>query len=120
MAAIATKAPTAAQGAQANAAAQMQAKTQNNLKYLLASIKKEAVCPPAAGAGINQTYVAGQTLLYDVPTADGAFLEEIKVECNLTVNPATGTGATYALNAAAPWTLIDRINIKYGNQQVSM
>lgn len=98
----------------------MQAQRATNWDYLRKSFKKRAVCPPAAGAGINQTYVAGQTLIYDVPTANGAYLDEIVVQCSLTVNPATGTGAAYAANAGSPWTLIDRVIIEYGNKQVEL
>lgn len=101
--------------------AQLQAAQKSaNWDYLRKAIQKYAVCPPAAGAGINQTYVAGQTLIYDVPTANGGYLDEILVECSLTVNPATGTGATYALNAGAPWTLIDTVIVEYGGTQVKL
>lgn len=114
-------APRASAGAPAMSPAQLQAAQQSaNWDYLRRSIQKYAVCPPAAGAGISQTYVAGQTLIYDVPTANGGYLDELLFECALTVNPATGTAAAYALNAGSPWTLFDRVIVEYGGRQIEL
>ena len=97
-----------------------QSRKASNYAFLLGAYRKKAVCPPASGAGVNQAYVAGQTLIYDVPTANGAFLDSILVECNLTVNPATGAGAAYALTASAPYSLIDSITIEYNGIQARL
>lgn len=112
--------PAQANQAAAQAAQQAAARLAANANFLRTTLRKQAVCPPAAGAGINQAYSSGQTLIYDVPTANGAFLESILVECNLTVNPAVGTGSAYALNAGAPWTLIDTILVEYGSTQAKL
>lgn len=118
------QAPTAANSQQASAiaaAAQAAAgRKAQNLAFLSSSLRKKAVCPPASGAGLNQTYVSGNTLIYDVPTANGAYLESVLVECALTVNPATGAGAAYALNAGAPYNLIDYINIEVNGVQARL
>lgn len=118
------QAPTAAnsqQSAAVAAAAQAAAgRKAQNLAFLSSCYRKKAVCPPASGAGVNQAYTSGGTLIYDVPTANGAYLESVLVECALTVNPATGAGATYALNAGAPFNLIDFINIEINGVQVRL
>ena len=98
-------------------AAASAARKANNFAYLNAAYRKKAVCPPASGAGVNQNYTAGQTLIFDVPTANGAFLESVLIECALTVTNAAGTGATYALTAGAPYTLFDTIVIEYNGIQ---
>lgn len=91
-----------------------------NLAFLSGAIRKKAVCAPASGAGVNQAYSSGQTLIYDVPTASGAYLDSILVECALTVNPATGAAATYSLNAGAPFNLIDYLVIEYNGVQARL
>lgn len=116
-------APAVAQSQQAAIAAAQQAASARraaNLAFLSGAYRRKAVCPPASGAGVNQTYVAGNTLIYDVPTANGAYLDSVLVECSLTVNPATGTAATYALNAGAPYNLIDYIQIEYNGVQARL
>jgi hypothetical protein len=87
-----------------------------NAQYLQQCIRKIAVCPPVAG-GVTQPYGVSSSLLYNFPTAAGAFASELVITLNLTVTPATGTAATYALNAAAPWSLIQEIQILYNGMQ---
>jgi hypothetical protein len=94
-----------------------QMRQHQNWQYLNTCVPQHAVCVPASGSGLTQTYVAGSTLIYDVPTGNGSFLDGFLFECALTVNPATGTGATYALNAGAPWTLMDNIEVTINNSQ---
>lgn len=103
----AQKAQAAAQAAASRDAA--------NLAFLRTSGKQYAICPPSGGAGINQNYVTGQTLMFDVPTGNGAYLDELLVQVNLTLNMATGTAAVYGLTASSVWALIDHIVIQYGN-----
>lgn len=87
-----------------------------NAQYLYSVIRKFAICPPASGAGTNQSYSAGSTLIYDVPTANGAFLESIIFICALTVTLG-GTGGSFAVNAGAPLTLFDNVEVTYNGTQ---
>lgn len=116
---MSSAAPSKAQAAQAQAAAQNK-QHQNNLQYLRTCIRKQAVCPPASGAGINQNYAAGQTLIYDVPTAQGGWLESFLVQVSLTVTFAAGTSAVQALTKAAMFGLFDSYQVEYGAVQQRM
>lgn len=105
----------------AQQAAQVQAqlvdyKTKSNARYLAQCVEKIAFCPPVAG-GITQPYAAGSSLLFNFPTASGAFAYDLIVTLALTVTPATGTSATYALNAAGIWALINEIQILFNGTQ---
>jgi len=88
-----------------------------NALYLMKSIPKVAICYPTSG-GVSQAYAAGQTLTYDFPTASGAFAKSLLITCTLT-NTIAGTGA-FALNAGAPYTLIDNIQILYNGTQARL
>lgn len=90
---------------------------QMNQDYLARSIIMQAVCPPSSGSGTNQNYSPGADLIYNFPTAGGAFIRALVVKCSLTVNPAVGTGAAYALNAGGALSLFDRIRINYNGTQ---
>lgn len=106
-------APDQAQAAQADLVSYVRAQ---NAAYLSQAIRKIAVCPPVAG-GVTQPYAVGQSLLFNFPTAAGAFAKELIITLNLTVTPATGTSATYALCAAAPWSVIQEVQILYNGMQ---
>lgn len=101
--------------AKANAAAAIAARDSNNWAFMRTALKQYAVCPPSSGAGTNQSYSSGSTLIFDVPTSNGGYLESLLFQFNLTVTNAAGTGATYALTAGAPYSLVDHIVIQYGN-----
>lgn len=92
------------------------ARQMNNADYLKTAIRRVAICPPTSG-GIAQNWVAGQQLVYDFPTAGGAFGLELLITLNLTITLAAGTGATYALNAAAPYNVIDTLEVLYNGSQ---
>lgn len=83
-----------------------------NLAYMRRSLRKITTCPPTSG-GTSMNYVAGQQLVFNFPTATGAFAKELLITLNLTLNFAAGTSAMYAANAAAPSNLIDSINVIY-------
>lgn len=107
--------------AAANAAAQYaEVRRQANAHYMAASIDKYAVCPPASGSGTTNAIPAagGGTLVWNIPTAGGAFLHTLLFEVNATVNPATGTAAAYAVNAGAPYSLFPEVRVKFNGQQV--
>ena len=100
--------------AQASVAAMQR---QMNRDYMARSIIMQAVCPPSSGSGTTQNYSAGADLMFNFPTAGGAFVRSLIVKLTLSVNPAVGTGATYALNAGGALSLIDRIRVNFNGTQ---
>jgi hypothetical protein len=112
----ATRAPGTTPEEQAAAAAQARSSRMDaNKRYLKHALRKYQVCLPASGgAGTTQNYSAGGSLLFDVGSVVGGFLEELVLVFNLTVANAAGSSAVYQLNAGAPLTLFDTIEINYG------
>lgn len=100
--------------------AQMSAqRAQSNADFLMRSLLKRTTCPPVSG-GISQAYTAGQQLIYNLPTVGSAFAKALLITVNVTVTLAAGTSAVYALNAGAPLTLFDNIEVQYDNAQVKL
>lgn len=89
-----------------------------NRAFMQQSLQKTAYCPVTGGSGTTATYAAGNTLYFDFPELGGAYITDLLITYNLTVTPATAGGATYALNAAAPFSMFSEIKIDYGNTQV--
>jgi hypothetical protein len=87
-----------------------------NHNYMMRALRKVAICPPTAG-GVTMNYVLGQQLVYNFPTATGGFAKELLFTLNTVLNFATGTGALYAANAAAPLNMIDTVNVLYNGVQ---
>lgn len=102
--------------AQAAAMAAAQQKQQNH-QFMALTVNKEALAMQSNGGALSQNFSAGQPLYYTVPTANNAYLTGFWVQCAFTVNCATGTSAAYAVNAGAPLTLLDSIQVQYGGQQ---
>src|ERR1051326_6442981 len=100
---------------QAQIAAQLQ--RQQNRAFMALSINKEVLCQQANGGANQQSFATGQPLIYNVTTANNAFMTGFWVKCAFTGNLATGSSAVYALNKAAPLSLIDSINVLYGGTQ---
>lgn len=90
---------------------------QMNRDYMARSQVMEAVCPPSSGSGTTQNYSAGADLIFNFPTAGGAFVRALLVKLVLTVNPAVGTGAAYALNAGGVYALLDRMRVNFNGTQ---
>lgn len=90
---------------------------QYNRDYMARSIVQQAVCPPQSGSGTTQAYSAGADLIFNFPTAGGAFVRALVIKMALSVNPAVGTGAAYALNAGGALALIDRIRVGFNGTQ---
>ena len=90
---------------------------QYNRDYMARSLVQQAVCPPQSGSGVTQNYAAGADLIFNFPTAGGAFVRALLVKLTLSVNPAVGTGAAYALNAGGALALIDRIRVGFNGTQ---
>ena len=96
-------------------AAQMQ--RAQNRAFMALSLRKKALAQQANGGANNQAFVAGQPLTYNIPTANNGYLVGFWVNCLLVNTLAAGTSAVYALNAAAPYSLIDSIVVNYGGPQ---
>jgi hypothetical protein len=90
---------------------------QQNRTFMSLGIRKKALCQQANGGANSQSFVAGQPLTYNVPTANNGYLIGFWVNCQLVNTLAAGTSAVYALNAAAPMSLIDSIVLNYGGPQ---
>lgn len=105
--------PDQSQAAQADFASYVK---RANAHYMALTQKKRAYCPPLGG-GTTATFAAGASLVFDFPSAGGAFAEALEVVCNIGLTFAAGTGATYALNQLAPLTLFDRIMVTLNGQQ---
>jgi len=88
------------------------ARDQANLRYMRRSLRKVATCPPTAG-GVNMAYVVAQQLVFNLPTATGAFCKELLITLNVVLTFAVGTSAMYAANAGAPLNAFDSINLIY-------
>lgn len=98
---------------------QLQTLRQNaNKTFMQKSLRKLAPCANASGAGYSQNYASGTTLIYDLPVIAGAVAAEIVLVYNLTVNPATGTGAAYATNPSAPYSAFQEVDVTYNGTQV--
>lgn len=116
-------APVAVQGnlnaqQQAALAAQAaQAQRDQNRMFMALSLRKKALAQQANGGANQQAFVAGQPLTYNIPTANNGYLIGFWVNCLLTNTLAAGTSAVYALNAGAPYSLIDSIVVNYGGPQ---
>lgn len=91
-----------------------------NREYMRRTIRHLAIAPQASGGALTQPFSSGTTLSYLIQSSNNAFLEALRIRVALTVTPAVGTGATYALNAAAPLNVIDSIQILYNNTQMNM
>jgi hypothetical protein len=91
-----------------------------NREYMRRTLRHLAIAPQASGGAQTQTFVAGQTLTYIVPSSNNSFLECLRFRVNIALTPATGTAATYQLNAGAPLNTIDSIQIIYNGTQMNV
>lgn len=88
-----------------------------NRQFMRKSVERVSYCPVTGGSGVSAAYTPGTTLFYDFPSVPG-FAKALLITYNLTVNPAAGTGATYAVNAAAPWNIFSELQVLYNGPQV--
>jgi hypothetical protein len=114
---MANMAMSHAQSQAAQQAAQVQAIRQSNIQYMRNSIKKFAYCPVSGGTGTTAQFNPGVTLTFDLPVVGSGYAKGLLINYNLSVTPATGTGATYALNAAAPFNIFSQIQLNYNGAQ---
>ncbi len=88
-----------------------------NRAFMRKSIEKTAYCPVTGGSGTTAAYTAGTTLYYDFPSVPG-FATGLLITYNLTVTPAAGSSATYAVNPAAPWNIFSELQVLYNGPQI--
>lgn len=100
-----------------NAAAAAQQRAAQNAQFMSLSYIQTAL----ANAQNGNSYVAGQALNFDAPIMPGGYLERVVLSVALTVNytPAA-TAPTVALNAGGIWNVLNQVNIKFGETQVSI
>lgn len=90
-----------------------------NREYMRRTLRHLTIAPQASGGAQTQNFSNGQQLSYLVPSANNGFLEALRIRCALTITPATGTAATYAINAGAPLNVIDSMQIVYNGTQLN-
>lgn len=110
----------AAQAAAQQQAALISARNLANSRALAYGRKQEVVMPPQIGSGPGQTYSLGTVLVYNLPSVNGSFIEDIVLYFSVVVNLAAGTGATYGLNPSAPFSLISTCELYYGQSQFKL
>ena len=103
--------------AQQAAIAAAQAQRAQNRQFMALSLRKKALAQQANGGANTQSFVAGQPLTYNIPTANNGYLIGFWLNLSLTITLAAGTSAVYGLTAEAPYTLIDSIVVNYGGPQ---
>lgn len=110
-------APNGNASAAQSAAALQAAQREQNRQFMALSLNTKTVAAQANGGALQQTFVAGQPLTYNMPTANNAYLTGYWIRVALTVTLAAGTSAAYAANAAFPLNVIDSIQLNYGGNQ---
>lgn len=88
-----------------------------NRSFMRNSIERTAYMPVTGGSGTTATYSSGTTLYFDFPTVPG-FAKGILMTYSITVNPAAGSSATYAVNAAAPFSIFSELQVLYNGPQI--
>ncbi len=88
-----------------------------NRAFMRKSVEKTAYCPVTGGSGVTAAYTPGSTLYFDFPTVPG-FAKALLINFNLTVTPATGVGASYTKNPAAPWNIFSELQCLYNGPQI--
>lgn len=102
--------------AQANQAAKnAAAQAAQNNAFMQMSYEQPLAALPQNGTA----YVPGQTLNYDAPVIAGGYLARLVISVNLTVTNTLGSGAV-TLNAGGIWNVINQINVKFGETQISV
>jgi hypothetical protein len=100
------------------AQAAAQARIAANRQFMRQSVEKIAYCPVAGGSGTTAAYNAGTTLVFDLPVVGSGYAKALLITYSLTVNCATGTSATYAANAAAPFNIFQELLLNYNGAQI--
>ena len=85
--------------------------------FMRKSLEKVTFCPVTGGNSTTATYSTGTTLYFDLPRVPG-YAIGLLITYSLTVTPASGSSATYALNKAAPFNMFSRLELDYNGAQV--
>lgn len=94
-------------------------KTQRaNRKFMQKSFRQYVSMPVSGGNVTTATYSAGQTLSFDFPLVTNGYALGVLVTVSMTVNPATGSSAAYAKNAAAPYNVFQEVDVFYNGSQI--
>lgn len=88
-----------------------------NRMFMRMSREKTAYCPVTGGSGVTAAWTAGTTLFFDLPTVPG-LAKTLLIHFNLTVTPASGAGATYAVTPAAPANVFSELQVLYNGPQI--
>ena len=88
-----------------------------NRAFMRKSFEQTAYMPVTGGSGTTASYASGTTLYFDFPTVPG-FANAILIHYSLTVTPATGTSAAYAVNPAAPFNIFSELQVLYNGPQI--
>jgi len=100
------------------AAAEAQANIRaNNRKFMALALNKEALAQQANGGANSQAWVAGQPLVYNMPSTNNAYLTGFWLRFTGTVTLPAGTGAAYALTAAGQLALYDSVQVLVNGKQ---
>ena len=89
----------------------------SNRNFMRNSCERTAYCPVTGGSGTTAAYTSGTTLYFDFPVVPG-FAKALLITYNLTVTPNAGSSATYAVNAAAPWSIFSELQVLYNGPQI--
>jgi hypothetical protein len=81
------------------------------------SLEQIAACPITGGNGTTANYVVGSTFYFDLPVMPSGFAKGLIIKYNLTVTPATASGASYAVNAAKAFAIFSEMQIQYNGMQ---
>lgn len=100
------------------AAEEANSKAVANRAFLRKSFERVAYCPASGGSGNTQAYTVGTTLVFDMPVIGGGYAKGILIRFSINLTFAAGTGATYALNQAAPYNIFSEIQVVYNGQQI--
>lgn len=89
-----------------------------NRNFMRNSLEETVFCPPTGGSGTTIAYTAGQTLYFDIPSVAG-YAKALLITYNLSVTPAAGTNALYALNKCGAFGIFSKVEIDYNGSQVT-
>lgn len=89
-----------------------------NRTFLRKAIERYAYCPVSGGSGNTAAYTPGTTLVFDLPVVGGGYAKGLLIRFSINLTFAAGTGATYALNAAAPFNIFSELQLLYNGAQI--
>ncbi len=96
---------------------QQKALREQDLNFMR-SLEQIAACPVTGGSGTTAAYAVGSTFYFDIPVMPSGFAKGLIIKYNLTVTPATASGASYALNRAAAFAVFAELGLQYNGAQV--